>query len=236
MNRGVQDEPDRTKEHHLSTYSIETEDNLAVHPDKDADIREAGATGAAFATEEQLSEATTLWSDSSLVGTWNSFAGAPPFAELKEVRRFRDRKSVVTKIWTAAQRPGEALQEEMESVEVDMLRAQQGTLNPQKAAKPAKAAPKAPAKPRATKNSTSRTAGMYPSSARERARPQCSGFSSATAAPRRKRSWLRPTNRQKLSVRSFIWTLGTKHGYTVITTLSETNKARVYAIVKQHVS
>ena len=49
--------PDRTKEHHMPTYSIDTENNLAVHPDKDTAIKEAGATGAAFASEAQLSEA-----------------------------------------------------------------------------------------------------------------------------------------------------------------------------------
>ena len=37
-------------------YSIDTENSLAVHPDKDAAIKEAGATGAAFGTETQLSD------------------------------------------------------------------------------------------------------------------------------------------------------------------------------------
>lgn len=50
-------EPDRTKEHPMPTYSIDTENNLAVHPDKDAAIREAGATGAALAMKPQVGEA-----------------------------------------------------------------------------------------------------------------------------------------------------------------------------------
>jgi hypothetical protein len=45
----------------MPTYSIDTENSLAVHPDKDAAIKEAGANGAAFATEAELSEATALW-------------------------------------------------------------------------------------------------------------------------------------------------------------------------------
>ena len=109
----------------MPTYSIDTENNLAVHPNKDAAIKETGATGAAFDTEAQLSEATALWSASRLVDTWNGFAGAPPFAELKEVKRFTDRKSAVTRIWNAAQRLGAALEEEMNIAEQDMLRAQQ---------------------------------------------------------------------------------------------------------------
>ena len=67
-------------------YSIDSTNDLAVHPDKDAAIKEAGATGAAFATEANLSEATASWLASRLVEVWNSFAGAPPFADLKEVQ------------------------------------------------------------------------------------------------------------------------------------------------------
>ena len=84
--------------------ALDSDNGLAVHPDKDAAIQVAGAAGAAFATEEQLSEATALWPASRLVELWNGFAGAPPFAELKEVKRFTDRKSAVTRIWNAAQR------------------------------------------------------------------------------------------------------------------------------------
>ena len=86
----------------MPTYSIDTDNNLAVHPDKDAAVKEAGDTGAAFATEAELSEATALWPANRLVDVWNGFAGAPPFAELKEVKRFTDRKSALTRIWNAA--------------------------------------------------------------------------------------------------------------------------------------
>jgi hypothetical protein len=55
-------------------------------------------------------EATALWPASRLVDVWNGFAGAPPFAELKEVKRFTDRKSAVTRIWNAAPRLVEALE------------------------------------------------------------------------------------------------------------------------------
>jgi hypothetical protein len=129
-------EPDRTKERHMPTYSINTENNLAAHPDKDAAIKEASATSAAFATEAQLSEATASWPASRLVDTWNSFVGAPPFAALMEVKRFTDRKSAVTKIWAAAQRLGEVLEEEMKIAEQDLLRAQQEMLRGTKSAKP----------------------------------------------------------------------------------------------------
>ena len=150
----------------MHTYSIDTESSLAVHPDKDTALKEAGAESTTFTTEAELSEATALWPASRLVGVWNGFAGAPPFAELKEVKRFTDRKSAVTRIWAAAQRLGSALEEEMKVAEQDMLRAQQEMLSATKAAKPAKlartAATKAPAKPKATKDTTSKDDAPVP--------------------------------------------------------------------------
>jgi transposase len=90
--------PDRIKEIHMPTYSIDTDDNLAVHPDKDAAIQEAGAAGAAFATEAQLNETTASSPTSRMVQVWNSFAGAPPFADLKEVKKFTDHKTAAALI------------------------------------------------------------------------------------------------------------------------------------------
>jgi hypothetical protein len=80
----------------------------------------------------------------------NSFAGAPPFADLKEVKKFTDRRTALARIWNAAQRLGEALAEEMKIAEQDMLRAQQEMLSAAKPAKVARtAAPKTPTKPKA---------------------------------------------------------------------------------------
>jgi hypothetical protein len=219
----------------MPTYSIDTENSLAVHPDKDAAIKEAGAAGAAFSTEAELSEATGLWPASRLVDVWNGFAGAPPFAELKEVKRFTDRKSAVTRIWTAAQRLGEALEEEMAIAEQDMLRAQQDMLSAAKATKPAKAArtaaPKAPAKPKATKATTSTDGAPAPK--------QREGTRKATVVALLEREGgatleeiMSATSWQKHSVRGFISTLGSKHGYTVVSTRRESDKARMYSMAK----
>jgi hypothetical protein len=228
-------EPDRTKEHHMPTYSIDTDNNLAVHPDRDAAIKEAGATGAAFATEAQLSEATALWPASRLVDVWNGFAGAPPFAELKEVKRFTDRKSAVTRIWNAAQRLGETLAEEMNIAEQDMLRAQHEMMNGAKAAKRAKAArtaaPKAPAKPKATKDTT-RTDGTAAPKQREGTRKATVVALLERARGATLEELMAETNWQKHSVRGFISTLASKHGYTVASIRRESDKARVYQIAK----
>jgi hypothetical protein len=39
-----------------------------------------------------------------LVEIWNSFDGAPPFGELKPVKKYTDRKTAVTRIWAAIQK------------------------------------------------------------------------------------------------------------------------------------
>ena len=215
--------------------ALDSDNNLAVHPDKDAAIKEAGAAGAAFATEAELSEATALWPASRLVDVWNGFAGAPRFAELKEVKRFTDRKSAVTRIWTAAQRLGESLEEEMKIAEQDMLRAQQEMLSATKATKPAKGArtatPKAPAKPKATKDATSKDDAPAPK--------QREGTRKATVVALLEREGgatleeiMAETKWLKHSVRGFISTLGSKHGYNVVSTRREADKARVYTIEK----
>ena len=219
----------------MPTYSIDSDNDLAVHPDKDAAINEAGANGAAFATEAELSETTALWPASRLVDVWNGFAGAPPFAELKEVRRFTDRKSAVTRIWTAAQRLGEALEEEMAIAEQDMLRAQQEMLSGAKATKPANgartAAPKAPAKPKATKDATSTDGAPAPK--------QREGTRKATVIALLERAGgatleelMAATLWQKHSVRGFISTLASKGGYTIVSARREEDKARCYSITK----
>ena len=166
---------------------------------------------------------------------WNNFAGAPPFAELKEIKRFTDRKTAVARIWNAAQRLGEALEDEINIAEQDMLRAQQEMLSAAKAAKPAKvartAAPKAPAKAKATKDATSTDSAPAPK--------QREGTRKATVVALLERAGgatldeiMAATAWQKHSVRGFISTLASKHGYAVVSTRREADKVRIYSITK----
>ena len=219
----------------MHTYSIDGDNNLAVHPDRSAATKEAGPTGAAFETEAEFSEATAAWPASRLVDVWNGFAGAPPFAELKEVKRFTDRKSAVARIWNAAQRLGETLEEEMRIAEQDMLRAQQEMLSGAKAAKRAKparaAAPKAPGKPKATEDATGTNDAPVPK--------QREGTRKATVLALLERQGgatleeiMSETQWQKHSVRGFISTLASKHGHVIASTRREGDHARVYAITK----
>jgi hypothetical protein len=61
----------------------------------------------AFATE--LTKLSADWPITRFVEVWNAFAGAPPFGDLKPVKKFTDRKTAVTRIWKAIQTLGEEL-------------------------------------------------------------------------------------------------------------------------------
>ena len=56
-----------------------------------------------FATEKEFAKLSTDWPITRFVEVWNAFAGAPPFGELKPVKKFTDRKTAVGRIWKAIQ-------------------------------------------------------------------------------------------------------------------------------------
>ena len=58
----------------------------------------------AFATEKQFTKAAAEWPISRLVGTWNALAGAPPFGDLKPVKKFENRTKASARIWAAIQK------------------------------------------------------------------------------------------------------------------------------------
>ena len=129
------------------TYIIDADNCLSAESEAPAAIE----GGASFTSQEELADATKDWPASRLVEVWNSFAGAPPFGDLKEVKRFTDRKAAIARIWQAAQRLGEEVEKE-------------AAAEPAPAAKPkkAKAAPTAakgaPKKAKATKDTTAKPA------------------------------------------------------------------------------
>jgi hypothetical protein len=113
--------------------------------------------------------------------------------------------------------------------------AEQEMLSATKATKPAKAArtaaTKAPAKPKATKDAMSKDDARPPK--------QREGTRKATVIALLERAGgatleaiMSATSWQKHSVLSLISTLGSKHGYTIVSTRREADKARCYSIKK----
>src|ERR1039458_5823561 len=128
------------------TYTIDADNCLSVEADLTLDPN-VQTTEGTFTTQEDLATMTKDWAASRLVEVWNSFAGAPPFGEFREVRRFTDRKSAVARIWMAAQRLGANLEREAAAQPAPAAK-------PKKASSKPTAAPKAPKKANATKDTT----------------------------------------------------------------------------------
>ena len=84
----------------MTTFTIDSDNNIIALGDAQAASTDAHKFGSA----KELGKLTADWSASRLADTWNIFAGAAPFDELKPVKKFTDRKVAVTRIWQAIQR------------------------------------------------------------------------------------------------------------------------------------
>ena len=85
----------------MSTFTIDTDNNITAHAALPAGADESQS----FSNPKELAKLTSEWPASRLVDTWNSLAGVVPFDDLKPVRKFKDRKVAVARIWAAATRP-----------------------------------------------------------------------------------------------------------------------------------
>jgi len=56
-----------------------------------------------FTSEKDFAKLSADWPITRFVEVWNAFAGAPPFGELKLVKKFTDRKTAAARIWKAIQ-------------------------------------------------------------------------------------------------------------------------------------
>jgi hypothetical protein len=83
----------------MPTFSIDTDNTITAYlagnqiPDDHA----------RFTSEKELLKLAANWPTDRLVEVWNSFAGVPPFGDLKPVKKFTDRKTAVARIWKAVQ-------------------------------------------------------------------------------------------------------------------------------------
>src|ERR1017187_7645761 len=83
----------------MTTFTLDTDKNITAHDATPA----AQDNVVAFATEKELTKLSADWPITRFVEVWNAFAGAPPFGDLKPVKKFTDRKTAVTRIWKAIQ-------------------------------------------------------------------------------------------------------------------------------------
>ena len=83
----------------MTTFAIDTDNTITAYAAGDAIPEEQ----ARFVSEKELAKLAATWPTDRLVEVWNSFAGAPPFGDLKPVKKFTDRKTAVARIWKAVQ-------------------------------------------------------------------------------------------------------------------------------------
>ena len=84
----------------MKIYTIDTDNNITAvaAAEQIADGQEH------FETDKEFAKLAANWPADRLIELWNSFAGVPPFGELKPVKKFTDRKTAVARIWKAIQR------------------------------------------------------------------------------------------------------------------------------------
>ena len=89
----------------MTTFTLDADNNITAHDAAPA----AQDNVVAFATDKELTKLSADWPVTRFVEVWNAFAGAPPFGDLKPVKKFTDRKTAVARIWKAIQTLGEEL-------------------------------------------------------------------------------------------------------------------------------
>ena len=89
----------------MTTFTIATDNNITAF----AAAEQVPEGQDRFATEKEFAKLSADWPLTRFPEIWNAFAGAPPFGDLKPVKKFTDRKTAVTRIWKAIQLLGEDL-------------------------------------------------------------------------------------------------------------------------------
>ena len=83
----------------MTTFTIDTDNNITAFAAAEQILEGQDR----FTTEKEFAKLSADWPITRFVEVWNAFAGAPPFGELKPVKKFTDRKTAVARIWKAIQ-------------------------------------------------------------------------------------------------------------------------------------
>ena len=186
----------------MTTFTIDTDNNITAF----AAAEQIPEGQDRFISEKEFAKLSADWPITRFVEVWNAFAGAPPFGELKPVKKFTDRKTAVARIWKAIQ-----------------------ALTPTPAPQAAPVAPKKAKAPKATKAATAKDATPTPRDGSKKAivldmlkRPDGATLAEIMSA----------TDWQAHSVRGFIsGSLGKKMGLTV-ESFKRTDGVRAYKVAQ----
>ena len=204
----------------MTTFTIDTDNNITAF----AAAEQVPEGQDRFATEKEFAKLSTDWPIARFPEVWNAFAGAPPFGDLKPVKKFTDRKTAVARIWKAIQTLGEELlRTSIRDAEAKLKAARTApTPAPQ-------AAPAAPKKTKAAKRATAKDAAP---TARDGSKKAIVLDMLRRADGATLKDIMDATDWQAHSVRGFIsGSLGKKMGLTV-DSFKRPDGVRAYRIAK----
>ena len=131
----------------MNIFSIDTDNNITAF----TAAEQVPEGQDRFATEKEFAKLSADWPINRFPEVWNAFAGAPPFGDLKPVKKFTDRKTAVSRIWKAIQMLGEELLRAS-------IRDAEAKLKAARTAPAPQAGPKPTKKAKATKGATAKDA------------------------------------------------------------------------------
>ena len=213
----------------MMTFTIDTDNNITAHA-----VAPAAQDNLAAFSQKELSKTTAEWPISRLVETWNSFAGDPPFSDLKPVKKFTDRKAATTRIWAAIQILGEeVLRTSIRDAEAKLKAARTAPAPaPQAAPKPARKAKGSKAAKAAADAPTPAPGASTPRVPRAFSKQAIVRDMLLRAGGATLQEIVDATGWQKHTVRGFISTLPKKTGIQITSTRRESDQARVYEAAK----
>jgi hypothetical protein len=88
----------------MNTFTIDSNNNIAVFASPEGATAAQINNAESFTSAKDLNKLAGSWPAVRLAEVWNSFAGVAPFDNLKPVKKFKDRKVGVARIWEAIQR------------------------------------------------------------------------------------------------------------------------------------
>jgi hypothetical protein len=88
----------------MSTFTIDSANNIAVFASQEEATAAQINNAEYFGSAKELGKLAGSWPANRLVEVWNSFAGVAPLDDLKPVKKFKDRKAGIARIWEAIQR------------------------------------------------------------------------------------------------------------------------------------
>ena len=204
----------------MPAFAIDTDNNITAF----AAAAQVPEGQERFTSQKELAKLSSDWPITRFAEVWNSFAGVPPFGDLKPLKKFKDRPTAVTRIWSVIQvLTQDLLRESIREAEAKLKAARTAPAPAQDAA------PVAPKKAKAAKRATGKDAAPTARASSKKAivldmlnRPDGATLDSIVAT----------TGWQKKTVYGFIsGTIGKKMGLTV-DSIRSNEGVRSYRLVK----